>query len=292
MSCNTFTLSNGRKLGYAIEGEGDPVIYFHGTASSRLEILLLKQFVNSNYFKLIGVDRPGYGLSTFAERVRLEDFAYDVNALADHLKLDKFGVLSWSGGGPFALAYIALFPLRTTKAVIVGSPSLPFDSSSAHNGNPFVKVAMKNHLLAECALKFFRSSILKASEDIDGYIKSRGGKSMIAERPNCDQKFFSDPAWLTLMYQAMAEAFRQKSSPKTIFQEHKLFLQPWYLPPLQVPPRKIKLWQGGQDTTCPNGNAKRIAQIFKVAHIEYFPEDGHCVMFAKLQKLSNDLRQQ
>jgi len=79
---------------------------------------------------LIGVDRPGYGLSTFVERLRLKDFAIDVNALADHLDLSRFSVLSWSGGGPFALTYIALNPDRVTSAVAVGSPRR-WDASQA-----------------------------------------------------------------------------------------------------------------------------------------------------------------
>ena len=39
----TFSLPDGRQLGYCIVGEGKPVLYFHGTASSRLETLLLKE---------------------------------------------------------------------------------------------------------------------------------------------------------------------------------------------------------------------------------------------------------
>ncbi|MGD0645695.1 MAG: alpha/beta hydrolase [Candidatus Bathyarchaeia archaeon] len=144
MSSQTFTLPDGRQLGYAVEGEGKPVIYFHGTASSRLEILLLKEFAHANLFQLIGVDRPGYGLSTFEDRVRLRDFAEDVNALAANLKLSSFAVLSWSGGGPFALTYTALFPEQVTHAIAVGSPALPFDASAAHNGNPLAKFARKN----------------------------------------------------------------------------------------------------------------------------------------------------
>jgi pimeloyl-ACP methyl ester carboxylesterase len=65
MNSQTLTLPDKRQLGYAIEGNGKPVVYFHGTASSRLEILLLKQFAHQNSLQLIGIDRPGYGLTLF-----------------------------------------------------------------------------------------------------------------------------------------------------------------------------------------------------------------------------------
>ena len=289
MSNQTLTLPDKRQLGYAVEGEGKPVIYFHGTASSRLEILLLKEFAHKNHFKLIGIDRPGYGLSTFKAKIGLRDFAEDVNVLTDYLKLSSFAVLSWSGGGPFALTYISLFPDQVTHAIIVGSPALPFDASEAHNGNLLAKVAMKNRLLATWGLKFFRKSILNANQDIDGYLKSRSGKNMVADWLKPDRKFFADAAWLKRMYAAMAEGFRQESSVKTIFQEHQLFLKPWSENIWRIPAGKLTLWQGEQDKTCPVGNAQKIAQTVKGTRMELFPDEGHCVLFDQTQKLNSEL---
>ena len=204
MSSQTLKLPDNRQLGYAVEGEGKPVIYFHGTASSRLEILLLKEFVRANKFQLIGVDRPGYGLSTFKAKLGLPDFAKDVNALIEHLNLGSFAILSWSGGGPFALTYLALFPEQVTHAVVVGSPALPFDAAQAHNGNLLAKVAMKNRFLAIWGFKFFRNSIIQANQDVDRYLKSNSGKNMVEDWPKPDRKFFGDVAWLKGMYAAMA----------------------------------------------------------------------------------------
>jgi pimeloyl-ACP methyl ester carboxylesterase len=289
MSNQILILPDKRHLGYAVEGEGKPVIYFHGTASSRLEILLLKEFAHKNQFKLIGIDRPGYGLSTSKVRIGLREFAEDVNMLVDYLKLSSFTVLSWSGGGPFALTYTALFPGKVTRAVVAGSPALPFDASEAHNGNPLAKVAMKNHFLAMWGLKFFRESILNANQDVDGYLKSRSGKNMVAEWPKPDRKFFADAAWLKLMYTAMAEGFRQESSVKTIFQEHQLFLKPWSQSIGRIPVGKLTLWQGEQDKTCPAGNARKIAQAVKGTRVELFPDEGHCVLFGQIQNLNNEL---
>jgi pimeloyl-ACP methyl ester carboxylesterase len=74
MTDHLFVLPDGRKLGYALYGPGDaaPVFYFHGTPSSRLEPLLLAPFNKNiaelcikNNIKLIAVDRPGIGNSTF-----------------------------------------------------------------------------------------------------------------------------------------------------------------------------------------------------------------------------------
>jgi pimeloyl-ACP methyl ester carboxylesterase len=108
MGVQVASLPNGRNLGYCIVGKGKPVLYFHGTASSRLEVLLFREIAESSGLQLVSVDRPGYGLSTYYKRTSLQDFNSDVTFLADYLGFERFSVLGWSGGGAFALAILAL----------------------------------------------------------------------------------------------------------------------------------------------------------------------------------------
>ncbi|MCX8151319.1 MAG: alpha/beta hydrolase [Candidatus Bathyarchaeota archaeon] len=291
MSSLTLGLQGGRQLGYATVGEGSPVMYFHGTASSRLEIFLLKQFAQQYHFKLVGVDRPGYGLSTFTPRRNFHDFAEDVNRIADCLHVDQFALLSWSGGGPFALTYLAHFSERVSRAVIVCSPALPFNVAFAHGNNPLAQFAMKNQHIALWALKSFKRTVLKAQLNIEAYLASKDGEKMLAAWSEPDLKFFANPSWLKLMYASTAEAFRQgNSSLKTIFQEHKLFMNPWSEPIGSIPPNKLVLWQGMQDKTVLPVNAYRLAQAIPAAQLELFPGEGHCVMFAETEKLSKALK--
>jgi pimeloyl-ACP methyl ester carboxylesterase len=279
------SLPDGRQLGFSVMGEGKPVLYFHGTASSRLETLLLKEFACANNFRIIGVDRPGYGLSTFAPRTRLRDFTGDINFLMAHLGLEKFAVLAWSGGGPFGLTYVALFPERVAKAVIVGSPALPFDVATAHNGS-LVRFAMKIPALGMWALKRFRAEVLKANQDINAFLKSKSGRKMLEGWPEADAKFFADTSWLRLMYGSMAEGFRQKNDGvKAVFQEHQLFMKPWAEPISRIPADKVCVWQGTEDTTCRVDNAYRLVEAVPNACIEVFEGEGHCVMFDTLEKL-------
>jgi pimeloyl-ACP methyl ester carboxylesterase len=280
-----FSLPDGRQLGFSVVGEGKPVLYFHGTASSRLETLLLKEFACANEFQIIGVDRPGYGLSTFTRRNCLSDFTADINCLMAHLELEKFALLGWSGGGPFGLTYVAFFPERITKAVIVGSPALPFDVATAHN-NSLARFAMKLPALGRWGLKRFRAEVLKANKDINAFLESKSGRKMLAAWPKEDAKFFADPFWLTLMYASMAEAFRQENDGvKAVFQEHQLFIKPWAAPVSLIPAGKVCVWHGAEDTTCRVDNAYRIVKAVPNACLEVFEGEGHCVMFDNLEKL-------
>jgi pimeloyl-ACP methyl ester carboxylesterase len=113
MEESTIKLTDGRTLSYAIYGPvtGTPILYFHGTPSSRLELLLLnnyrmdiEQLLHQTNLKVIAVDRPGMGLSTFNKNGTFLSFASDAKELLVYLNIKNCSVLCWSGGGPYALA--------------------------------------------------------------------------------------------------------------------------------------------------------------------------------------------
>lgn len=290
MGGHVIVLPDGRHLGYLIVGEGKPVVYFHGTASSRLEVRLLTELAHTARLQIISIDRPGYGLSTFVARRSLCDFADDINILVDHLGIGGFGIIGWSGGGAFALAYMALYPERIKRALIVGSPALPFDVSTAHN-MPFARFIMKLPFLGLVALKTMQGQTLKANGNISGFLASREGKRMLKGWAKEDAKFFSNESWATLMYGSMAEAFRQGNlGVKTVYLEHQLFMKPWPVSLSRIPAGKLVVWQGAEDKTCRVDNAYRIAYAVSGAHLKIFEGKGHCVMFDNLDKLSEIFR--
>jgi pimeloyl-ACP methyl ester carboxylesterase len=59
-------LKDGRQLGFAEYGDqdGQPIFYFHGLPGSRLEAGHLHEIAVANNYRLIGLDRPGMGLSS------------------------------------------------------------------------------------------------------------------------------------------------------------------------------------------------------------------------------------
>ncbi len=286
MTTQTLNLPDGRKLGYTTIGKGAPVIYFHGTASSRLEIHLLTQLTTTHPLQLIGIDRPGYGLSTYKPRRTLQDFNPDVDALTQHLGLTQFGVLGWSGGGAFALAYLAARPERVTKAVTVGAPDLPFDVATAHNNMPLARYIMKLQFVGRIAMRQLGHSLRRAKGDAAAFLATPQGKQVLHGCSASDLRFFSDPAWMHLMYEAMLEAFRQgENGVDAVLDEHQLFMQPWGVNFAGVPRGKLVLWTGDQDKTCPLKNAYSIHQTV-CSELEVFSGMGHCVMFENLDRLA------
>src|SRR5512132_4154110 len=91
----------GRTLAYAEWGDpaGFPVFSLHGTPGSRLG----RHYDERDYVdagaRVITYDRPGYGRSERHPGRYVVDCVDDVQAIADHLGIERFAVIGGSGGG-------------------------------------------------------------------------------------------------------------------------------------------------------------------------------------------------
>ncbi len=70
--------------------------------------------------RLIGLDRPGMGLSAF-RRFSIRDYPGMVRDFADALGLGQFAISGVSGGGKYACACAWQLPDRITRAALVSS---------------------------------------------------------------------------------------------------------------------------------------------------------------------------
>lgn len=117
------TLPDGRKLGYAEYGvpTGSPMLFFHGSPGSSYIHADMTDIVARRGIRLIAVDRPGYGLSSLQPGRTMLDWPNDITALADALGLQRFAVIGFSGGSPYALACAFRLPNRVTKIALAGA---------------------------------------------------------------------------------------------------------------------------------------------------------------------------
>jgi pimeloyl-ACP methyl ester carboxylesterase len=92
---DTFLLPDGRKLGYAQHGcqTGRAILFMHGHPGSRLEGAHLHDLGLTLGARIITPDRPGTGWSSPHPGRTLLDYPRDLEYLADHLKLESYGVL-------------------------------------------------------------------------------------------------------------------------------------------------------------------------------------------------------
>lgn len=96
-----FQLPDGRHLDYLVYGpeDGIPLIWIHGTPSGYLPIPELLTTCENKGIKLITFSRAGYGRSTRNKGRQVVDIVADIQALNQHLGVERCVVGGWSGGG-------------------------------------------------------------------------------------------------------------------------------------------------------------------------------------------------
>jgi pimeloyl-ACP methyl ester carboxylesterase len=116
------TLMDGRTLGFAEYGDpnGEPVLEFHGWPSSRLEASYYDDAGKKVGARVIGIDRPGFGISTYTKGYRIVNWPSDVVEFANALGLKRFSVMGICSGSPYALACARFIPERVTGCAVVG----------------------------------------------------------------------------------------------------------------------------------------------------------------------------
>ena len=136
---NTIRLKDGRQLAFEQYGaeNGIPVIQQHGLGDSRLARHPDNKLTIKAGIRLITVDRPGYGESSPHQGRTFLNWVPDIEQLANQLKIDKFGVMSHSGGSPYALAIAYKLKDRVTKVVLV-SPLGPLNVPGASETMPHI----------------------------------------------------------------------------------------------------------------------------------------------------------
>lgn len=104
-------------------GTGTPIVLLHAnTGTSAVWQNQIEAFSKAGY-RVIAFDRRGWGksIANAATGPQPGSIAGDLDALADHLKLDKFHLLGVAGGGFAALDYAAWRPARIQSLVIGAS---------------------------------------------------------------------------------------------------------------------------------------------------------------------------
>ena len=106
-----FDLADGRTISYTLHGEdaGICVVVLDGPGSRGLAAGAAPAAAELG-LTLLAPDRPGFGDSSTPQNRGIAEWPADCLALLDHLEIDRFGILSQSGGTPYGLAAAASHP--------------------------------------------------------------------------------------------------------------------------------------------------------------------------------------
>jgi pimeloyl-ACP methyl ester carboxylesterase len=113
---------NGMKMYYEIHGRGDPVVLLHGSFMTITNNWTGWIHQLSKTRKVIAVEMQGHGRTADIEReMGYENFADDVAALLDYLKIGQADLLGYSMGGGVAMQVAIRHPAKVRKVVSISA---------------------------------------------------------------------------------------------------------------------------------------------------------------------------
>jgi pimeloyl-ACP methyl ester carboxylesterase/AcrR family transcriptional regulator len=273
-------LRDGRLLAYTEWGDedGDPIIFHHGTPGSRLDHEAAQSLYRSLNVRVITPDRPGYGLSDNKPRRQLVDWPSDVIELADSLRIRRFGVVSLSGGGLYALACAALIPDRLLSVVTTGSPA-PFDQPGALAGMQLTHRA--GLWLEETVPLIFEGGVSLLS----GLIQRHPAyfvDDLTNNSPAADRQVLSTPWVRSSVVATLLEAVRGGSEGYD--DDLRILTSPWgfRLEDIAVP---VHVWHGEVDAVIPLHQARYLAQTIPGADLTICPGEAHMLLWNHLPEI-------
>lgn len=255
--------------------QGHPVVYFHGTPGSRLDVSFGDQISADLGVRVISFDRPGYGGSEPAAYT-LGGVARVAEAVAEQLGLDGFATLGWSGGGPFALAAAALLGERVTR-VGVACANAPFQEMPG---------AMDSFTAADrAALAFLPGQPSRAAEQfrianqemLDLVLSVRDDEAapwIDWMWGATDPDVVADPAARQALLSVVREGLRQDAIG--ICWDNVAWCGAWGFEVQEVL-RPVHLWYGGKDEMAPLVNGQWLSDHLPDATLTVYPDEGHLV---------------
>jgi pimeloyl-ACP methyl ester carboxylesterase len=269
-------LSDGRMLAYAEWGEpqGRCVFLFHGTPHSRLWCPD-EAVTASSHVRLVTVDRPGIGGSAVLPRRTFGAWPTDVVELADALRVEKFGVVGWSGAGPYAAACGARIPARLTGVGIVSSRHLS-QFNIAENPSAAEELSAGDREMFELAKRDPNAAARAAAEEHREWVQELRSRPEIAlagyETPAGDRWFVEDEERRRAYFDAVRESVRQ--GPEAFAWELIDAWLPWGFRVADIA-TEVHLWHGAQDPIVERRHVDFIVETLPNARLTVWNDSGH-----------------
>jgi pimeloyl-ACP methyl ester carboxylesterase len=260
MRDSTTTLADGRTLAYTDIGAADApvVVYCHGAPTSRLDLVGLEDALATLGVRVIAPDRPGYGGSSPQPGRTLAGWPGDVAELADHLGVERFAVIGYSSGGPYAVVCAALLGDRVAASgVVAGVTDMAWEP--AWDGFDAAEVELMRVGDVEDAVAWCEA---RYGADGGGYLRGEELPPMIRE------------------------AFRQGVAGYA--QDATLQARAWPFDPgaIRVP---VSVLHGEADDVVPVAHARHTAELIPTASLRIWPDHGHVTIASEIPSLAATL---
>ena len=289
VTCTVVT-ADGRDLEVLLSGpeDGLPLVHHHGTPQGAVHDPALERAASERGLRVVAWSRPGYGGSSpradALDTATVADDAADVATILDHLGVDRFLTLGWSGGGPRSLACAAMLPERCLGAVCgVGlAPPAEFDGDvrdgmGEGNVEEYTAAMAGVEPLTEVLERFSPQVFAATPHDI--------ADSLGSLIPPVDRAALTGE-----LAEVSAAAFRRAGAQGIVGWLHDdlTHIRPWgfSVADITVP---VSVWQGTEDKMVPFAHAEWLAAHIPGVRAHLEPGEGHLSLLAQMPRILDDL---
>ncbi len=268
-------LACGRWLSYREHGHPDKplVFYFHGTPGSRLEAALCECEASQTGVRLVSVDRPGLGRSSYDGCRRILDWPNDVDELASALGYaDKpFGIVGMSGGAPYAAACALVMPHRLRHVAIVsGHTPLGAPGVCPGNQDKMIRLVARRPRLSKRMLRLVARRLDRRPDKVLGKV-TKGWTAADRKLVLCDPRLRRD------LIANMREAMH--CGPAGLVKDIGLLSCPWGFQLCAIQGVSVSIWQGGCDPIVTSSMGRYFHEQIADSELIIDPRAGHVTMF-------------
>jgi pimeloyl-ACP methyl ester carboxylesterase len=261
-----------------------PLVWLGGTPTEASEIPHVARAVEERGWQLISYSRPGYAGSTVQPGRTVADGAADVASVLDHLGLDRFVTLGWSGGGPHALACAALLPGRCAAAATLAGVA-PCDAEGL---DWLDGMGPENHEEFGAAAESVEALTTYLEEGASGLANMTGDEVVAAFGgllSDVDRSALSGE----LADSIAATCRRAVSAGIAGWRDDDLaFVKDWGFD-LSAITTPVSIWQGQQDRMVPFAHSQWLAAHVPGARLNLYPDQGHLSFFTQMPRIIDDL---
>jgi len=273
-------LNDNRTLRYAEYGtkKGYPIIYCHGSQSSRLEMHYDLAFAFKKNIKIISIDRPGHGESDFNPSGTIRSFANDVDQLVDKLGIGRFSVVGMSAGAPFAMGIAHYLNQRTDKLGIV-SGFAPLDAESQKALTKDVRLLLK---IAK-SFPIFLKMLLKMQNWQLKRNPNLALSNFLRIMSSEDQDILKNERVLGVIKTMFIEAFKN-GSQGVAYEISRILVQDWGFEMKEIKAVSF-IWHGKKDNNVPLEWAIKTNNEIGNSKLKIYPSQGHLIFFENAEEI-------
>lgn len=278
----TVVLPDGRVIALRDLGQPDgfPVFIFHPVVQSSLMRPREAEIAGDCGVRLISVERPGIGLSTHDPKTGHVPFAQDLGRVADAMGIERFSVIGWASGAPYALAAGAFLGERVIR-VALATPRLAFRSDleattpmrqffGGLRRHPWLFETVFTIMRAKRSRRFFRPMIRNFLENSEP-----------------DRLLFqNDASLLDCFTDSLIEAIDK--THKGIVAELNLYAKDVLVDTRGIA-RPLLVWHGLEDEMNGAEDVRRMLDGVPVEAFHFMPGDGHMVLFMHFRDVLSTL---